>query len=124
MRDGPIYHKFDVTRTDRKDEPHKKHYKCDYFVLDLTHDPFALDALWAYAIACVKTHPVLSGALRAKVILARGTQGEGVTERVEKLETIKTALMEALQLLVGSWEPPDPEDWERGRAVLKLAEES
>lgn len=67
-KDGPIYGKFNVTRTDGKHKPGEKHDGCNYFVLDITHDPFALPALWAYAIACVKTHPELSGDLRSLAI--------------------------------------------------------
>ncbi len=59
-RDGKIYDKFDVTRTDGNDGPGSKHDGCDYFVLDVTHDPYALPALKAYAAACAGTHPTLS----------------------------------------------------------------
>lgn len=47
-----IYGKFTVTRNDGQSAPGEKHERCDYFVLDITHDPFALPALQAYAEAC------------------------------------------------------------------------
>lgn len=62
-----IYRKYIVTRTDGQDRPRKKHYKCEYFVLDLTHDPFAGAALLAYADACETAYPVLAQELREKV---------------------------------------------------------
>ena len=40
-----------------------KHSECAYFVLDVTHDPFAIPALIAYAEACRKSHPLLSADL-------------------------------------------------------------
>ena len=65
--DGPIYSKYRVYRTDETDlVPSDKHYGCEYFVLDLSHDPFAIPALLAYADACEATHPQLAGELRLK----------------------------------------------------------
>jgi len=62
-QDGPIFEKFKVTRTDGRDACNEKHYGCAYFVLDLTHDPHAAQALRAYAASCRKSHPVLSAEL-------------------------------------------------------------
>jgi hypothetical protein len=50
--DGPIYAKFKVERTDGTSAPSQKHDGCDYFVLDVTHDPHAIPALLAYAQSC------------------------------------------------------------------------
>lgn len=61
--DVGLYEKFYVKRTDRQDEPGCKHENCKYFVLDITHDPFAIVALHAYARACEKEYPVLSAEL-------------------------------------------------------------
>lgn len=36
-----LYNKFVVLRTDGRSDPGEKHYRCDYFVLDITHDPHA-----------------------------------------------------------------------------------
>ncbi len=65
--DGPIHHNYNVTRTDGRDAPGQKHFECDHFVLDLTHDPYALPALLAYAEACSATHPKLAAALGERV---------------------------------------------------------
>jgi NTP pyrophosphatase (non-canonical NTP hydrolase) len=51
-----LFKKFDVRRVDGSD----KHQGCEYFVLDLTHDPAAIVALRSYAQACKKTRPNLS----------------------------------------------------------------
>jgi hypothetical protein len=55
-----VYNKYKVERIDGGSEPGCKHHKCNYFVLDLVHDPFALPALVAYAKACNETYPVLA----------------------------------------------------------------
>jgi len=63
-----LYEKFQVYRTDRTDrKPGDKHFKCDYFVLDLTHDPHALAAVRAYADSCRADYPQLAADLEAKV---------------------------------------------------------
>lgn len=69
--DGPIYRKFNVSRTDGRDKRGGKHDSCDYFVLDVTHDPHALPALQAYADACEETHPLLAEDIRERLILLR-----------------------------------------------------
>lgn len=61
-----VYRKFTVTRTDGKDGPFEKHHDCDYFVLDLNCDAFAIHAMIAYAEACKEKYPEL-----AKDILRR-----------------------------------------------------
>ncbi len=55
-----FYLKWRAERTDGTSGPHGKHRFCDYFVLDLAHDPYALPALGAYAGACRTTHPKLA----------------------------------------------------------------
>lgn len=47
-----LFTKFRVRRHDGNDRPHTKHYLCEYFVLDLTHDQHARPALRAYAESC------------------------------------------------------------------------
>lgn len=59
-KDGPIFCKFSVVRADGRDGPGLKHDGCEYFVLDVTHDPYAAAALKAYADACEDTHPTLA----------------------------------------------------------------
>lgn len=58
--DQGVFRKFEVARTDGSSEPGKKHENCEYFVLDIDHDPHAQDALYAYALSCRHTHPQLS----------------------------------------------------------------
>ncbi len=62
-----LYGKFHIERTDGKSAPGEKHHGCDYFVLDLTHDPHAIPALRAYADACEADYPLLARDLRAKL---------------------------------------------------------
>ena len=64
-KDGPIFHKFNVTRTDGKDAPGEKHDGCLHWVLDVTHDTFAAHALTAYADACEDSHPELAANIRS-----------------------------------------------------------
>lgn len=59
-----IYNKFDVRRTDGSSEHGGKHHDCEYFVLDITHDPFAIPALSAYADSCEHDYPHLAHDLR------------------------------------------------------------
>ena len=60
-----IYNNFRIERTDGKSAPGEKHDGCEYFVLDLDHDPYAAAALEAYAVACRKEYPQLSLELMA-----------------------------------------------------------
>ena len=55
-----LYEKFIVTRTDGSSEPGGKHENCNYFVLDLDHDPFAKAAIKAYWEACKSEYPLLA----------------------------------------------------------------
>lgn len=55
-----IYNKFIVKRVDNNDGPGDKHERCQYFVLDLTHDPHATIAILAYAESAKHQYPVLS----------------------------------------------------------------
>ena len=71
-----IYHKFNVQRVDGRDAPGEKHEDCFYFVLDVTHDPFALGALETYAQACEKEYPGLAYDLRFVVSKRRNIAGE------------------------------------------------
>ena len=54
-----LYGKFHVKRADGSSDAGGKHEHCKYFVLDLTHDPFAIPALSAYADACKSEYPAL-----------------------------------------------------------------
>lgn len=63
-----LYRKFNVTRTDGTDRPGGKHHGCEYFVLDLTHDPFAVHAIASYIIACRDQYPSLAHDLEEKLV--------------------------------------------------------
>jgi len=67
-----IYRKYEVTRLN---DPVGKHKNCNYFVLDLIHDEFALPALKAYAKACKKKYPQLAKDLQWAIGLASGPEG-------------------------------------------------
>lgn len=65
-----LYRKYDVSRTDGRDDPGEKHDDCRYFVLDITHDPNAAPALRAYAEACKKERPTLAEDLEELALAA------------------------------------------------------
>jgi len=55
-----LFKKFHVTRTDGSDKEGGKHAGCEYFVLDIDHDPHARAALTAYAHSVERTHKALA----------------------------------------------------------------
>ena len=68
-----LYEKFKVERTDGSSVEGGKHAGCEYFVLDLTHDPLAIPALETYAYHAEKAgYALLAADLRAKVVLCSG----------------------------------------------------
>lgn len=62
-----LYRKFNVSRADGRSEPGEKHGGCEYFVLDLHCDHYAIPALKAYEKACKKKFPSLAMDLRRKI---------------------------------------------------------
>lgn len=66
-----LFNKFTVTRNDGQSEPGCKHHGCEYFVLDLNHDPFARAAIIAYAEACESEYPGLARDLMGKAVNAQ-----------------------------------------------------
>lgn len=62
-----LYPKFRVERTDGKSFTGEKHAGCEYFVLDLTHDPYAAPAVIEYADACASEYPRLAADLRQRI---------------------------------------------------------
>jgi len=60
--------RFAITRTDGSSAPGGKHEHCEYFVLDLHHDPYAYEALRRYAQVCRREYPKLSDDLVTKLI--------------------------------------------------------
>ena len=79
-RNRGLYGKFIVKRADGTHRKGEKHDGCDYFVLDLTHDPFAVEAIAAYASACGSEYPLLARDLRAKLLV----MGEASAERLKE----------------------------------------
>lgn len=65
-----LYEKFHVVRVDSQSLAGQKHDGCDYFVLDLTHDPHAKAALMAYAESCQLDYPLLADDLWDRVRMA------------------------------------------------------
>jgi hypothetical protein len=64
--------KFNVSRKDGNEGPGTKHDGCWYFVLDVTHDPFARQALATYAGVCSEEFPELSRDLIAMLAAPEG----------------------------------------------------
>jgi hypothetical protein len=76
-----LYDKFTIRRTDGADLiVGGKHWECEYFVLDRTHDKFARAALLAYADACAAEYPLLAADLRRDL-----TVGEAIGDKPGKL---------------------------------------
>lgn len=61
-----LYEKFMVERRDGSSDPGGKHEDCEYYVLDLTHDKYAVPALRAYAEHCNEEYPLLAADLFGK----------------------------------------------------------
>lgn len=59
-----LYDKFYVRRMDGSDVRGGEHEGFDYFVLDLTHDPYAIPAILTYADCCASEYPLLAEDLR------------------------------------------------------------
>jgi hypothetical protein len=66
-----LYQKFSVSRTDGSSGLGGKHEDCDYFVLDLSHDPHAYRALKAYIESCRGEFPALADDLTTRLIRMR-----------------------------------------------------
>ncbi|QOD84150.1 hypothetical protein [Chromobacterium haemolyticum] len=62
-----LYHKFNVTRTDGRDQPGGDRHGAEYLALDLTYDPFAVPAALAYAAAAQAEFPHLAKDIEEKV---------------------------------------------------------
>ena len=56
-----LYGKFcPVERTDGQSKEGEKHFGCEYFILDLTHDPHAIPAIQEYINSCSAEFPQLA----------------------------------------------------------------
>jgi hypothetical protein len=62
-----LYNKFYIGRADGRSGPGEKHYQCEYFVLDLTHDKYSIPALMSYVFACKDEYPKLATDLLVKI---------------------------------------------------------
>lgn len=60
QRTQGLYSKFNVSRGDGRDGPGGDREGAEYFVLDLTHDPFAIPALQTYIEQCQREYPYLA----------------------------------------------------------------
>ena len=81
-RSRGLYQKFVITRTDGSSGRGGKHEGCAYFTLDLSHDPHAIPALFAYADSAYQ---------------------DGY---IELAQEIRVAAFRAAQLLPLSMDPP------------------
>ena len=79
-----VIERYKIVRTDGSSEPGKKHDGCRYFVLDLEHDPFAANALMAYAEACAKEYPQLAEDLESAALNIARALGEKPEMTFEK----------------------------------------
>lgn len=82
-----LYRKYEVNRIDDKAE---KHADCQYFVLDLDHDPHSVAALEAYAESCKAQYPTLAFDLRHTA--AAAARKLGVSARPEALRIPRATL--------------------------------
>lgn len=57
-----LYRKYHVKKLNDREG---KHNRCFFFVLDMTHDPFAIPAARAYADACREKYPLLARELES-----------------------------------------------------------
>lgn len=72
-----LYRKFEIKRTDGRDQPGGKHEHCEYFVIDVTHDVHAKAALEAYAQAASGESGVLADDMRDRYGLSSPVTQQG-----------------------------------------------
>lgn len=75
-----LYDKYVVTRTDGGHCVGRKHERCRYFVLDLTHDPAARTAAMLYASIVRPTEVALADDLVSLVEALGGKTAPGAAE--------------------------------------------
>lgn len=88
-----LHQKYEVRRKDGKDAAGEKHAGCEYFVLDVTHDPHSQEALKAYALACAESNPFLAIDIVEKLVLTSKITGNGGEVRTEILPEEKLELL-------------------------------
>jgi hypothetical protein len=104
-RTAGLYNKFRVERTDGKSAPGQKHDGCEYFVLDLDHDVFAIPALDAYADACEGEYPALAKDLRRVGIMHRA--GEALNRVCDDPRSLPRRSLAAQVPAQGEWTEQD-----------------
>lgn len=67
QRDQGLYRKYHVSRVDGSDAPGGRNENAQYFVMEITSDAFAREAVLAYAKACELLYPHLAADMRAAV---------------------------------------------------------
>ena len=104
-----LYGKFNVTRTDGKSEPGQRHHNCDYFVLDLSHDPHALPAIAAYANDCRDRFPKLAEDLTELYVLPHMHRTEAARECGEFVEkgTLEVTMVDESEIRALVEGPPN-----------------
>lgn len=93
-----FYDKFRIERTDGASAHGMKHEGCEYFILDLTHDPFVWPTLRAYADVCYEEYPLLAADLEKK--MANFNTGFEAGRRAER--ELDKECREALSKTTGS----------------------
>lgn len=115
-----LYDKFKVERTDGRSAPDEKHHGCEYFVLDLTHDPYAASALAAYANACRREYRQLARDLDHKVFELQDRQAFGPSMAEKKRRELGLTCRELGER--AGMRPSQISEFEHGRHVLTLEE--
>lgn len=85
-----LYAKYRVMRNDGSSEKGGRHEHCEYFVLDLSHDPHAIPALRAYAESCQMDFPFLARDLLEKID-SLVSQKRGELSKKEIASALETA---------------------------------
>lgn len=87
-----LVHKYHITRVDQSEQ----HPDCEYFVMDLTHDPYSVPAMVIYALAAGVEYPQLKDDILARYNAAlppiRPTALEWVIELMEPYRQYKQGL--------------------------------
>jgi hypothetical protein len=81
-----LYDKYEIRRKDGQHYLGGKHRGCQYFVIDLTHDEFAIPAIRAYANACVEKQPGLSADLKSWLTKKAAETVKVDSEEIEKIK--------------------------------------
>lgn len=107
-----LYHKFHVERTDGSSAPGGKHERCDYFVLDMTHDKHAASALRAYAESCKNEYPALAADLIGKAT-AMTHPDLAALEALARADMLRAANPDAILRLVAYVRECASDSWGR-----------